>query len=193
MIRLEAASSVPPPGLWGLLVDVGGGENGFGGTPVHTGETTVEEYVQQCCDMPDPAKLQSGLVPQTVFWALDADGVAVGMVRLRHCLNDKLRFHGGHIGYFIRRDQRGKGYAKEALRLALIELRRLGERRALMTVDPNNAPSVRVIERNGGHLENVVTDPETGMAYKRYWIELDPQQPAAADREDAPAQPHRCI
>jgi predicted acetyltransferase len=181
MIRLEAASSVLLPGLPELLADVGGGENGFGGTPVHTGETTVEEYVQQCCDMPNPAKLESGLVPQTMFWALDADGTAVGMVRLRHCLNDKLRFHGGHIGYFIRRDQRGKGCAKEALRLALIELRKLGEKRALLTVDPNNTPSIRVIERNGGRLENIVTDPETGQMYRRYWIELEPQRAAVAD------------
>jgi predicted acetyltransferase len=181
MIRLEAASPVLLPGLPELLAELGGGENGFGGTPVHTGETTVEEYVQQCCDMPNPAKLESGFVPQTVFWALDTDGRAVGMVRLRHCLNDKLRFHGGHIGYFIRRDQRGKGCAKEALRLALIELRKLGENRALLTVDPNNTPSIRVIERNGGRLENTVTDPETGQRYRRYWIELEPQRAAVAD------------
>lgn len=184
MIRLEAASPVLPSGLRELLASLGAGENGFEGTPVHTGEATVEEYVQQCCDMPDPAKLPPELVLQTVFWVLDADGVAVGMIRLRHYLNDKLRFHGGHIGYFIRRDQRGKGYAKEALRLALIELRKLGERRALMTVNPDNAPSIRVIEHNGGCLENVVTDPETGGVYKKYWIELAPQHLAAADSKD---------
>jgi predicted acetyltransferase len=168
---------VPPPGLGELLADLGGGENGFGGTPVHGGELTLEAYLRQCCDMPDPAKLTPGLVLQTIFWMLNAEGMAVGMVRMRHYLNDKLLFHGGHIGYFVRRDQRGKGHATEALRLALIELRKLGEGRALVTVALDNTPSIGVIERNGGRLENIVTDPETGEMYRRYWIDLE----AAAD------------
>jgi predicted acetyltransferase len=179
-MRLEAASLTTPLGLRELLADLGEGEDGFGGTPVHTGELTLDEYLQQCCDMPDPVRLQPGLVLQTIFWVLNADGVAIGMVRMRHYLNDKLRFHSGHIGYFIRRDQRGKGYATEALRLALIELRKVGERRALITVNPDNVSSIRVIERNGGRLENVVTDPETGELYRRYWIELEPQEPAVS-------------
>ncbi len=158
-MKIEAASLTPPPGLAELLAELGGGENGFGGTPVHSGELSLEEYLQECCEMPDPAKLKPGLVLQTIFWALDEYGVAVGMIRMRHSLNDKLRFHGGHIGYFIRRDQRGKGYGREALRLALAQLRTLGERRALLSVDPANTPSIRVIEENGGQLENVVTDP----------------------------------
>jgi len=122
MIRMETASTVIPAGLRELIDEVGGGENGFGGTTVHTGECTLEQYVQQCCDVTDPAKLRPGLVPQTTFWALDDDGVVVGMVRLRHYLNNRLRVHGGHIGYFVRREKRGKGYGKEMLRLALMEL-----------------------------------------------------------------------
>lgn len=171
-MKLEEASLTPPPGLADLLADLGGGENGFLGTPVASGELTVHGFLQQCLDMLDPANLPPDHVLQTIFWLLDEDGVAVGMVRLRHYLNDKLRLRGGHIGYFVRRDQRGKGYGKEALRLALIELRKLGEPRALVTVDPKNAPSIGVVERNGGRLENIVTDPETGKVYKRYWIEL---------------------
>jgi hypothetical protein len=100
---------------------------------------------------------------------------SIGMVRVRHYLNDKLRIHGGHIGFFVRRDQRGKGYAKEALRLALIELCKLGEERALLTVDTKNASSIRVIESNGGRFESVDTDSETGRPFLRYWIEMKPQ------------------
>ncbi len=173
MIRLEAASANLPRGLRELLEDIGGGENGFEGTDVHTGEATVEDYVRQCCEMPDPSKLRPGLVPQTVFWVLDAEGLAVGMVRMRHYLNDKLRLNGGHIGYFIKRDRRGRGYGTEALRLALIELSKLGEGRALLTPHADNIPSVRLIERNGGLLEDVLTDPASGTVYKRYWIELE--------------------
>ena len=170
-MRLEPASLTAPRGLRELLKDLGGGENGFLGTPVHTGEATLDEFLRLCCEMPDPAKLKPGLVPQTIFWMLDAAGLAVGMVRMRHCLNDKLRLHGGHLGLFVRRDQRGKGYAQEALRLALAELRRLGEERVLLTVDPENAPSIRVIERNGGRFEDLAPDPDTGKPFRRYWIE----------------------
>lgn len=132
----------------------------------------LEEYLQQCCDMPDPSKLRPGLVSQTVFWVLNADGEAIGMVRVCHYLNDKLRVRGGHCGYFIRRDQRGKGYGKQMLALALDELRRLGEKRALITTGPDNLPSIRVIEANGGQLADVNTDPETGAKHRRYWIDL---------------------
>ncbi|MDX9971479.1 MAG: GNAT family N-acetyltransferase [FCB group bacterium] len=172
MIKLEAASLIPPAGLLEMLTELGGGENGFGGTSVPSGRATLEEYLRQCVEMPDPEKLAPGLVPQTIFWVLGDEGIAVGMVRMRHCLNDSLRIHGGHIGYFIRRDWRGKGYATEALQLALEELRMLGEPRALLTTTPDNARSIRVIERNGGRFEDAVTDPQSGKVINRYWIEL---------------------
>ncbi len=61
----------PPPGLLDFLIQLGDGENGFSGTPVGVGDLTLPAYLQQCCDMPDPAKLKPGLVLQTIFWILD--------------------------------------------------------------------------------------------------------------------------
>ena len=130
-MRLKAASANEPPGLAALFADLGDGENGFGGTPVPKGEITLPEYLQRCIEMTDAANLPPGYVPQTVFWIVDESGEAVGMVRMRHYLNDSLRECGGHIGYYVRRDKRGKGYGQEALRQALIELRKIGEKRAL--------------------------------------------------------------
>lgn len=169
-IKLEAASLVPPKELEELLNDLGDGENGFTGTPVHNGKMSLHEYLQNCCDMTDASKVKPGFVPQTVFWLLDSDGNAVGMVRMRHYLNDKLRIHGGHIGYFIRSDQRGKGYAKQALALALGEVRKLGESRVLITVAPDNTPSIMVVEANGGVYQDTITDPEIGVKVNRYWV-----------------------
>ncbi len=171
-MRIEQASPKPPLGLTELLSDLGDGENGFMGTSVHTGKATLEQYLRHCCDMTDPGKVRTGLVPQTIFWAIDSNDLAIGMVRMRHYLNGKLLVHGGHIGFFIRRDQRGKGYAKKALRLALLELGKLGEKRALLTADMDNAPSRKVIEANSGRLENTGTDPDTGRQFGRYWIDL---------------------
>jgi predicted acetyltransferase len=146
----------------------------------------VEQYLHNCCDVPDVARLGPDLVPQTVYWMLDADGLAVGIIRVCHYLNDKLRVHGGHIGYFVRRDQRDKEYAKEALWLALIELEKLGEKRALLTALPDNVSSVKAVEGNGGQFDAIGMDPETGNKLRRYWIELKPQPGNRADS----ASPH---
>ena len=171
-MKLVSASPIPPAGLRELLEDLGDGENGYMGTPVPTGKRTLEEYLRQCVAMTDPAQVPPGLVPQTIFWALDDEGVAIGMVRMRHCLNEKLLAHGGHIGMYIRRDRRGRGHAKEILRLALAELRKTGEKRALLTISVDNLPSIRSVVSGGGRLEDVRLDPETGKQFGRYWIDL---------------------
>ena len=171
-MKLEPASLVPPPGLRELLEDLGDGENGYMGTPVPSGNMALEEYLRRCVAMTDPANVPPGLVPQTTFWALDDEGVAIGMVRMRHCLNDKLLAHGGHVGMYIRRDRRGRGHAKEILRLALAELRKTGEKRALLTISIDNLPSIRSVESVGGRLEDIRLNPETGKPFGRYWINL---------------------
>lgn len=130
-VRLEAASLTPPAQLREMLTELGTGENGFSGTPFFRGEITLAEYLQSCCDGPDPAKVKPGRVPQTTYWLLDESGTVVGMVRVRHSLNEFLLLHGGHIGFFIRLAWRGRGCGKSAFRLALDELRKLGVKRAL--------------------------------------------------------------
>ena len=171
-LKLEPASPIPPAGLRELLNDLGDGENGYMGTPVPSGKMALEEYLRRCVAATDPAQVPPGLVPQTTFWVLDGEGVAIGMVRMRHCLNEKLLAHGGHIGMYVRRDRRGRGHAKEILRLALDELRKTGEKRALLTISVDNLPSIRSVESGGGRLEDIRTDPGTGMKLARYWIDL---------------------
>jgi predicted acetyltransferase len=171
-VHLEAASLIAPHGLFELLADLGEGENGFNGTAVARGEMSIPEYLQYCVDMTDPSSLKPGYVLQTVFWALDESGEAIGLVRVRHYLNDRLRDRGGHIGYYIRRARRGRGYGREALRLGLMELKKIGEQKAMLTVDMENLPSRRVIEANGGRLESTGLDDE-GRPFGRYWIEME--------------------
>ena len=172
-MRLEAASLIPPPGLVRLLNDLGDGENGFGGNPVHNGKSTLEDYLHSCRDMTDPTKLRPEHVPQTVFWVLDEGDEAIGIVRMRHYLNETLLIHGGHIGYYIRSDLRGRGKGKEMLRLALQELKKLGVKRALITTDLDNKASIRIVEHNGGRFADISTDPETGHEFRRFWVDLD--------------------
>lgn len=106
-------------------------------------------------------------VSGTVYFAVD-EGCIVGMIAIRHRLNDYLLRFGGHIGYGVRPSQRRKGYAARMLALALEKCRELGIGRALVTCDDDNVGSARTIEKNGGVLENKVE--EEGKLIRRYWI-----------------------
>jgi predicted acetyltransferase len=114
-----------------------------------------------------------GLVPQTNFWLVRSDGMILGASRLRHYLNPGLEIEGGHIGYDIRPSQRRHGYGTQILALTLVEARKLGLRRVLVTCDDDNVGSARIIERNGGVLQDLVTSPESGKLIRRYWISLE--------------------
>ncbi|MEJ4099713.1 GNAT family N-acetyltransferase [Corynebacterium mastitidis] len=67
---------------------------------------------------------------------------------------------------------RRRGYAAEILRQGLILLARRGVRRALLVCDDDNVGSARVIEANGGVLEDRRRHPGGGSLKRRYWIPL---------------------
>jgi predicted acetyltransferase len=110
-------------------------------------------------------------VPSTEFWLID-DNQYIGRLFVRHELNDFLLKVGGNIGYEIRPSKRKQGYGTQMLRLGLEKARQLGLRRALVTCDENNIGSKKVIERNGGKLENAVDVEGATVKKLRYWIEL---------------------
>ena len=173
-MRLEKASLNAPKGLQDFLAVLGEGKNGFSGTPVHNGKATLQEYLKSCCDMTDESKLASGLVPQTIFWLLDSTDKVVGMARVRHRLTERTRINGGHIGFFVHPSHRRKGYGKQLLALSLAELRTMGETEALITVYPENEPSIRIVEANGGQYCDTVFDSRTEHQINRYWVRLKP-------------------
>ena len=155
-----------------MLSELGGGESGFGGTSFGRGGKDLAGFLRECADAEDPSKLAPGFVPQTTYWITDDADQLVGMLRLRHHLNEQLLQRGGHVGYYIRPAARGRGYAKRALRLALDQLREMGVERALITVDPGNAASVRVILAHGAIQDTPGRHPETGQPVNRYWVDL---------------------
>jgi predicted acetyltransferase len=109
-----------------------------------------------------------GWVPST-FLVAEVDGRIIGRVSIRHELNDYLEMRAGHIGYGIRPEFRGRGYATEILLRALEIVRELGVREVLVTCGDSNIASSAVIERCGGVLENKI-DTEEGEKVRRYWF-----------------------
>ena len=111
------------------------------------------------------------LVTATLYVAVRVgDNRIVGMIDLRHRLNDFLAEYGGHIGYSVRPDERHKGYAKAMLRMVLKEAKARGLQRVLITCDDDNVASARTIEANGGVFERKAS--LDGEVLRRYWIEL---------------------
>lgn len=110
-------------------------------------------------------------IPQDICWLVD--GLTfIGEASLRYRLNDVLLQVGGHVGYGIRPDFQRRGYGRLILKLALDRLRKRGIDRALVTCYDRNTASAKVIEANGGVLENLIDDPRGGGKSRRYWIDL---------------------
>lgn len=115
---------------------------------------------------------KDGLVPDSVFFLLDEDrNKLIGAVNIRHYLNDYLLKFGGHIGDGIRPSERKKGYATKMIELALIECKKLGMDKVLVTCNKSNIASAKTIIKNGGILENEIKDID-GEIIQRYWINI---------------------
>ena len=170
--RLVASSDRVPPGLEDVLKELGAGDARFKGTSFGRGECDLQRFLRECGDTEAGRNLPPNRVPQSTCWLVDDRDQVVGIVRVRHHLNERLLQYGGHIGYYVKPSARGRGYGKLALRLALEKLRHLGIRRALLTVHPTNTHSTRVILANGGVQDGQGTDPVTGEIVDRFWIDL---------------------
>ena len=113
----------------------------------------------------------TGWVTGTYLWMVDdtAEGSqVVGRISLRHELTAWLLEVGGHIGYGVRPSARRRGHATRALALMLPIAAEHGLDRVLVTCDVDNEGSRRVIETNGGVLEDV------RGTKRRYWIPTRP-------------------
>lgn len=110
--------------------------------------------------------------PHTLYLALDEENQLVGAIGLRWKQVPILMTFGGLIGYSIRPNQRGKGYASEMLKLAVEKFANTDIENVLITCKDFNIASKKVIEKNGGIFENVYNNIDDGYNYLRYWIKI---------------------
>ena len=156
MITLRSPAPSDRERIWAYRAEFLRAGDSLDGTAALDRAESFAEWFSAVEDNRRAESVRSGMVPATSFLAEDAASSLVGMIQLRHCLNDYLLHFGGHIGYSVRPSQRRKGYATEMLRLVLEEARRLGLKQVLVTCDAANEASRRTIRTNGGLLVGAI-------------------------------------
>ncbi len=133
-----------------------------------------EKWIKNCTLRKDENTCEKvgKTVPSHTYLAVRKnDNRIVGIIDLRHHINHPvLGTWGGHCGYSVRPSERGKGYAKEMLRLNVENAKKLGIAKLLITCDETNIASEKTILANGGIFENIVE--AEGCKIKRYWITI---------------------
>lgn len=133
---------------------------------------SFEEFIDHQKEKAKGLYLPEGWVPATELWLID-DNEFIGWVNIRHSLTEFLLKIGGHIGYWIRPAKRNMGYGTKILSLALPEAKKLGISKILITCDYTNLGSRKIIEANGGILEDIVDNGKNNPSKRRYWITIE--------------------
>lgn len=92
-------------------------------------------------------------VPSKTFFLIrENDNKIVGMIHIRLVLNEMLKELGGNIGYSIAPSERGKGYNKINLYLALVECKKNNMDIVMLDCVKDNVASWKTIIALGGYL-----------------------------------------
>jgi predicted acetyltransferase len=130
-------------------------------------------HVERIRQFEDPTRTPEGCVPGTELWVEEGEEI-VACVRLRSRLTPAFAHEGGNIGYDVRPTARGRGVGTWVLCNVLPQAQRWGLERVLLTVDADNQPSIRIIEKCGGVLSSEGVSEVSSKPILRYWIDLAP-------------------
>ena len=145
-----------------LLINGSAGLNRF---------SSIEDWLEELKKRSSEATVPEGLVPSSTYLGVrEKDNYIVGMIDIRHYLNEYLTQIGGNIGYSVRKTERNKGYAKQMLKLALEKCRDLKMKKVLITCDEDNIASEKVILSANAKFEDIRN--VDGENKKRFWIDL---------------------
>ena len=133
--------------------------------------SSIEDWLEELKKRSSEATVPEGLVPSSTYLGVrEKDNYIIGMIDIRHYLNDFLKQFGGNIGYGVRKTEKNKGYAKQMLKLALEKCKELKIKKVLITCDEDNIASEKVILSANVKLEDIRNID--GENKKRFWIEL---------------------
>ena len=162
--------------IWGFRQEIlecdAEDEDQFAGCLSLDDSKSVEEWINICeLRKSEVTCGETGtMVPSHTYLAVrKSDDKVVGVIDLRHHINHPiLGTWGGHCGYSVLPSERGKGYAKEMLRLNIQNAKAMGIEKLLITCDVSNEASEKTILANGGVYEKTIE--VDGCKMKRYWI-----------------------
>ena len=128
------------------------GENVINGSEMLDNMDSYEEWLESITNNLSADTVNSNWVVTDTFFAVDGNERIVGIIDLRHTLNDFLKDF-GNSGYSVRPSERKKGYATKMLAMVKEVAKDAGLIRLQLSVERDNEPSVKTIVNNGGVYE----------------------------------------
>ena len=132
------------------------GEQTINGSELLDQKDSYDEWLKSVSDNTSQETVNPSWVVTDTYFAFDESNRLVGIIDLRHNLNDFLKDF-GNSGYSVRPSERMKGYATEMLRLIIERAAEIGLGKFQLSVERTNEPSVKTILKNGGKYERSFT------------------------------------
>ncbi len=128
------------------------GENTINGSELLDRMESYGEWLKTVTDNISEETVNPSWVVTDTYFAFDDNGRIVGIIDLRHELNDFLKDF-GNSGYSVRPSERRKGYATQMLGLIVKRAEEIGLESLQLSVERTNEPSVKTIIKNNGKYE----------------------------------------
>ena len=133
------------------------GEHIINGSELLDQTENYEEWLAAVTANTNPKTVNKDWVVTDTFFAIrKSDDKIIGIIDLRHTLNDFLKDF-GNCGYSVRPSERRKGYATEMLHQIIGIAKRVGLSELHISVERANKASIHVIQNNGGVYERSFT------------------------------------
>lgn len=113
--------------------------------------------------------IPEGFVPSSTYWLIKNHEI-IGVSNLRHYLNDRIQYCGGHIGLGIRPSYRGRGFGNTLMALTIHEAHKKGIKEIHIHCHKSNQTSARMIISQGGVLVSELEGDESTDTIQRYVV-----------------------